>query len=235
MSMEFFHPALAPFTIALLIMSFIALLEVTGLLFGVAFSELIDNALPDFDGEIDAELSGNGGGLDVDAPTSPDAVGAGPLSKLLSWLCIGRVPILILLAAFLVGFGLTGLVFQSVVMDLLGAYFPASAVALLAVMVALPVTRNLGLIIARLMPKEETDAISSETFVGRIATIVRGSASFDLPAEAKLRDENGTVHYVLVAPDQKNIEFAAGTEVLIISKDSAVFRAVLNTNAALSA
>jgi hypothetical protein len=233
--MEFFHPSLAPFTIALLIMSFIAVLELAGLLFGVAFSELVDSALPDFEGEIDAELSGSGGGLDVDAPTTPETVGAGPLSKLLPWLCVGRVPILILLAAFLVGFGLTGLVFQTLVANVLGTYLPASAVALFAVLVALPVTRNLGLVIARVMPKEETDAISTDTFVGRVATVVRGNATYELPAEAKLRDENGTVHYVLVAPDQSDTEFPSGTSVLIISQDGAVFRAVHNTSRVLSA
>ncbi len=79
--MDFFHPELAPFTIALLIMAFIALLELGGLLFGVAFSELVDSALPDLEGDMDADLAGSGGSLDLDAPTAPGDVSAGPLAS----------------------------------------------------------------------------------------------------------------------------------------------------------
>ena len=104
--MDLFHPALLPFTAALIVLGLIAALELVGLLFGVAFSNLVDSALPEFeldadaDFEINAELSASGGPLDVDGPDVPDMPSVGPLSQFLSWLCVGKVPVLILLAAW---------------------------------------------------------------------------------------------------------------------------------------
>ena len=70
--MELFHPALLPFTAALIVLGLIATLELVGLLFGVAFSGLVDSALPDIeldadaDFEMDAELGGDGGVVVID-------------------------------------------------------------------------------------------------------------------------------------------------------------------------
>ncbi len=238
--MELFHPALFPFTTALIVLGLIATLELVGLLFGVAFSGLVDSALPDIeldadaDFEMDAELGGDGGPLHVDGPDMPDMPTAGPLSQFLSWLCVGKVPVLILLAAFLLGFGLSGLIIQEVSQGLLGIYIWPILVAIPALMVALPTTRYLGLSIAKIMPKEETDAVSRNAFIGAVATIIRGEAEQGKPAEAKLRDVNGTTHYILVEPDQTGLKFAQGNEVLLVKKSGSIFQAVINTNPVLS-
>lgn len=236
--MEFFHPALAPFTIALLILAFIALLEILGLIFGVAFSSLVDSALPEFelDAEMDmeADLAGASAPLDLDAASMPSDASIGPLSHFLSWLCVGRVPVLILLAAFLMGFGLTGVIIQNTMHTMLGVYFWSSLVAIPAVLVALPVTRYLGLTIAKIMPKEETDAVSTDTFIGHVAIVLRGIAQIGQPAEAKLKDISGTTQYILVEPDEADARFVQGDEVLLVGQSGAVFKAIANTNAALS-
>ena len=238
--MDLFHPALLPFTAALIVLGLIAALELVGLLFGVAFSSLVDSALPeieldaDADFEMDAELGGDGPPLDIDGPDMPDMLTAGPLSQLLSWLCVGKVPVLILLAAFLLGFGLTGLVVQEATQTLIGIYLWPILVAVPAFMAALPTTRYLGLSIAKVMPKEETDAVSRSSFVGAIATIIRGEAERGKPAEAKLRDVNGTTHYILVEPDQPGVKFAQGNEVLLVKKSGSIFQAVINTNPVLA-
>ena len=238
--MELFHPALLPFTAALIVLGLIATLELVGLLFGVAFSGLVDSALPDIeldadaDFEMDAELGGDGGPLHVDGPDMPDMPTGGPLSQFLSWLCVGKVPVLILLAAFLLGFGLSGLIIQEVSQGLLGIYIWPILVAIPALIVALPTTRYLGLSIAKIMPKEETDAVSRNAFIGAVATIIRGEAEQGKPAEAKLRDFNGTTHYILVEPDQTGLKFAQGNEVLLVKKSGSIFQAVINTNPVLS-
>ncbi|MEO1322645.1 MAG: YqiJ family protein [Pseudomonadota bacterium] len=238
--MELFHPALIPFTAALIVLGLIATLELVGLLFGVAFSGLVDSALPDIEldadaeFEMDAELGGDSGPLHVDGPDMPDMPSAGPLSQFLSWLCVGKVPVLILLAAFLLGFGLTGLTIQETVQGVLGIYLWPILVAVPALMVALPTTRYLGLSIAKIMPKEETDAVSRNAFIGAVATIIRGEAELGKPAEAKLRDVNGTTHYILVEPDQTGLKFEQGNEVLLVKKSGSIFQAVINTNPVLS-
>ncbi|MCA8901615.1 MAG: YqiJ family protein [Hyphomonas sp.] len=221
--MEFLHPAVAPFTIALIIMGMLALLEIIGLMFGMGLSGLLDSALPDVDADADA---------DADMPDADG--GAGVLGAVTSWLSIGRVPLLVLIVAFLTGFGLAGLIGQNTLKGVLGFYLPVPLAVAGALIVALPVTRHLGLALARLVPKEETDAVSSDSFVGRTAVIIRGEAKQGLPAEAKLRDKAGTVQYVLVEPDETGTSFAQGSEVILVERKGPVFRAIMNTLPALS-
>ncbi len=222
--MEFFHPALAPFTIAFMILGLIALLEVGGLLFGVAFSGLIDAALPDFeiDADIDADIEGE---LET---------GGGMIGGLLSWLGLGKVPFLIVLAAFLGSFGAIGLLLQNAINGAFGFFPPALVATPVALFAALPVTRILSVGVAKIFPKEETDAVSAETLIGRIATIIRGVASTGSPAEAKLTDATGHTHYVLVEPDTQKSQFVAGDQVLLTERNGAVFRGAINENEALT-
>ena len=99
---------------------------------------------------------------------------------------------------------------------------------------ALPATRHLGLAIAQIMPKEETDAVSRDTFIGNIAEIIRGEAKIGTPAEAKLKDFTGTVHYLLVEPDTEETTFYQGDKIILVEKNGAVFRGILNTSSALA-
>ena len=208
--MNLFDPDLAPFTIALLVMGMILLAEVASALFGASLSQL-------FDGDVDT--------LDLgDAETG-----------VLTWLYIGRVPLLILLAAFLTGFGIAGLTLQFVVKSMVGGYLWGALAAIPAVIVALPVTRLVGRIFARVLRRERSDAASRDAFVGRVAVVVRGEARRGFPAEAKLRDQQGTSHYILVEPDEADAVFPAGCEVLLVEQAGAVFRAIINPSRALSA
>ena len=88
--MNLFDPAFAPFTIALLVMLFMAILEVGSLAFGASLSGMLDDV---FDGP-DADM--------------PDA-SPGLLDSFFGWLGVGRVPAMILLAALLLCFGVIGI------------------------------------------------------------------------------------------------------------------------------
>ena len=215
--MNLFDPGLAPFTIALLVMGLLLFFELASTLFGASLSHLFDHAHPHLDAD---------GGHDADP---------GALSGLLSWLYIGRAPLLILLAAFLTGFGLTGFILQSAVKALAGFYLWGWLAAIPAVIVALPFTRVVGRFFSRVMKQEESDAVSRETFIGKVAIVVRGEARKGFPAEAKLRDLTGATHYVLVEPDEENAVLSAGSEVLLVEQAGAVFRAIINPSRALSA
>ncbi|MEZ5816207.1 MAG: YqiJ family protein [Hyphomicrobiaceae bacterium] len=219
-------PALAPFTVALGVMFLIALAEVLGTILGLSPAGLVDQLVPHADVDADADVSlGN---------DSVDASG-GWMSGLLGWLCVGRVPVLVLFVALLTCFGLAGFVVQSSARSLVGGHLPALVAVVPALMLALPPTRWLALGLARLIPKEETDAVSTRTFIGRVATITRGVASPGTPAEARLRDATGHTHYVLVEPDEPDARFEQGTEVLITSQTSASrFKAIRSTNAFLT-
>lgn len=235
----FLTPGTMPFAVAIGLMFVIALTEATGTLFGMSPSGLIDQLLPDVD--VDADVD-----VDVDANLNLDAgaidgevAGAGEpqgfLSQLLGWLCIGKVPVLVLLVAFLTTFGLMGFFIQGVAASIVGFHLPTILASIAALVLALPPTRWLALGLSRIMPKEETEVVSTRSFIGRIATVTRGVARVGEPAEAKLRDRHGHTHYVLVEPDDAGAIFESGTEVLLTAQSSAArFVGIANNHALLS-
>ncbi|MCV0428812.1 MAG: YqiJ family protein, partial [Roseibium sp.] len=222
--------------------------EGVGTLMGLGLSSMIDSLLPevdlpevdvpdieapDFDGDIaggalpsDLEMVG------VNADAS--AAGQGMFTRVLGWLCFGRVPALIILVIFLTGFGLAGYVLQSVVHSLSGWLLPAIVASAGAFAGALPFTRVTALGLSKIMPKDESDAVSRKTFVGKPALIVQGNAEKGLPAQARLKDATGQNHYLLVEPDVDGEVLNQGTDVIIVRQVGARYTAIQNSNAALS-
>lgn len=235
-----------PFAVALGLMLGIAVLEGTMTMLGAGISQAIDALLPESLGEVDIDVDGdfdvspdiadiNGTGADFgDADIGNASVGAtSALSKVLGWLCVGRVPVLILLVAFLTVFGLTGLIVQSLIQGVTGAMLPSSLAAIPAIIVAVPSIRIIGTGLAKLIPKDESSAVTVNSFIGRIATITIGTARAGQPAEAKLRDAHGQTHYVMVEPDNPDDEFEVATQVLLVARSGSRFQAILNTSSAL--
>jgi hypothetical protein len=228
---NFFAPESTPFAVALCLVALIALVEVVGLLIGFSASHALDSQIPDVHAEVDA--GGHFSPFIADAHGLPDAH-VGPLSQVLGWLSVGRVPILVLLIVFLCTFGLVGFLIQAFAGTFAGGPLPAALVSIPAFAAALPAVRYAGIGLARVMPKEETDAVSQKTFVGKVAVVTRGEARRGLPAEAKLRDHRGQTHYLLVEPDEDDAKFAQGAEVLIVQQTGSIYRVIANTNAAMS-
>lgn len=206
-----------PFTVALALMFFIAMLEGVGTLLGLGVSSLLDSIAPDIDTDVDAEIDSASG-----------------LSRFLGWLQFGKVPVLVLLIVFLTSFGLIGLVLQSVMHDWFGRFLPAIVASVPAFFLALPVVRSLGGVVAKIFPQDETEAVSDKSFIGRVAVITLGTASSGSAAEARLQDQHGQTHYVMVVPDQADASFDQGTEVLLVKKMGSQFAAIRNTHEVLS-
>jgi hypothetical protein len=204
-----------PFTIALALMLGIALTELGALLLGGGLSQSLDDLLP---AEVTAETPG---------------VESGPLSRLLSWLRFGQVPALMLLVVFLTAFGLIGLAVQMLAGSMLSVLLPGGFAAVPAFALALPVVRIAGGVLARVMPRDETESVAEASFVGRVAVITLGQARHGHAAQARLRDQHGHAHYVMVEPDDPAGTFAQGDQVLLVRREGALFRAIPNTSAAL--
>ena len=113
------------------------------------------------------------------------------------------------------------------------AYLPQWLAVVPIMLVSLPVVRLLAGLLAMIMPKDETTAVAESSFVGRIATITLGKATFGSPAQGKLQDEHGQTHYVMIEPDSPDLEFTQGAKVLITERNGSVFRGIANTTAAL--
>ncbi|OIO71449.1 MAG: hypothetical protein CO186_08890 [Zetaproteobacteria bacterium CG_4_9_14_3_um_filter_49_83] len=199
------------FIVALVVMLVIAMLEGVGMLLGMGISELFEAMLPDVD------------------VNSPEVDAGNSLSRLLGWLRFGEVPVLMLLVVFLTAFGLIGLSLQTVAVSTFGVMVPGYLMAIPTLMVAMPVVRVSGGVLARIMPKDETEAVTERSFVGRIAVVTLGCAKPGSPAEARLSDQFGQSHYIMVEPDDDE-SFPAGTEVLLVSQQGARFRGIRNSN-----
>jgi len=149
-------------------------------------------------------------------------------------LYIGKLPILMVLAIFLTIFGVTGLVAQSLLRQSFGLAVPGIIAAPAVFFATLPLVRWCCGGLARILPREESSAISTATFVGRTATVIGGDARQDLPAQARLTDRFGTTHYVLVEPEDHDQVLANGTLVLLVRQINGRFSAIPNPNAALA-
>ena len=203
-----------PFTVSLGVMFLIALVEAVGLLLGGGISSVLENALPDSHMDIaHADLNGH------------DTLGA-----LLSWLRIGQVPILVLLVILLTSFGVIGLAIQGMTHDSFGFVWPGWLASIPAFLLSLPTLRVVGGLIGRVMPRDETSAISSDSLVGRVATIVLGTARNGSAAQGKVRDAFQQDHYVMVEPDNQGEEFPQGKQVLLVRRAGGTFFAIGEIN-----
>jgi membrane protein implicated in regulation of membrane protease activity len=190
-----------PFGVALAIMVALSVLEGVGLLLAHRPSSLLDSLVPD----------------------TPDGVD-GPLG----WLHLGKVPMLVLIALFLAGFALAGYLIQGVALSLSGALLPAWMAAIPAAFAGLSITSALGGLLARVIPRDESSAVSEQTLIGRAGVVVRGIARTGLAAEAKVRDLNGHTHYVMVEPDLPDQTLQEGASVLLVRKSGAIFFCIPN-------
>ena len=234
-----FAPENLPFTISIVMMLAIAALEGVTSLFGAGLSHIVDSLIPDtdvdFDVDVDVDVDAD---FDVDGPDADvDAIetgGGSALTNVLGWLSVGKVPFLVLLVIFLTVFGMTGLALQGAVQTVTGTLLPGWLAAAPALIVTLPAVRIGGRGLAKIIPKDESSAVSRTTFVGRTATITLGTAARGAPAQAKLHDEHGQAHYIMVEPDIAGESFQAGENVLLVARKGGLFRVIRTDSAALS-
>lgn len=204
----FTAPQNLPFGIGFALIVGIALLEGLGMLVSMSPSNVLDDLLPEIDGD---------SGLD----------------RVLGWLHLGKVPALVLLLLFLSGYTLFGYSLQLLANGFLGGYLPGWLAGLLAVPAGMATVRGLGSLISHIIPRDETSAISEQSLVGRVGVIVGGSAQRGLAAQARVKDSHGRSHYLMVEPDIDDEVFAEGTQVLIVRKVGAFYRCIVNPHPTL--
>lgn len=229
-----FHTDNLPFTIALMVLVILMLIEVVGLLSGLHVSEAVDNMIPD----IGVDGAGIDGPDHLDGEGSIEGAGADApyaILRALTWLGLGKVPVIIFIGLFLAVFGMIGLAGQFIIMKITGGNFmiPGWIAWAPAMAAAIPPVRLCCSAVGRVFPKVQTTAVSEATFIGRVAIVTQGRARRGSPSQARLRDQHGQVHYLLVEPDQEDETFDTGCEVLLVKRHGAVFQAIRNTSAAM--
>ena len=203
--MTLLEPHNLPFAIAMGLMVLLALVQVLGLGdWGV-----------DADLDVDPDI-----GADADASLQP-----GMVEGLLTLLGVGRVPLTIWLALFLLMFAGIGLSVQELATSLTGAPLYSWLAAVIAGAAAVPVTGVLARPLGAILPKDHTTAVSTQSLIGRRATITDGVARTGSPARARVRDVHGQAHYVMVEPHEQSSELHSGDEVLLVRREKDQFYA----------
>jgi hypothetical protein len=195
-----------PFGIAACIMIGLGVIEGIGVFMAMSPSQLLDHLVPAMPEDIEGSLG---------------------------WLHVGKVPLLVLLTLFLLGFSIGGYTIQIFMHSLLGHYLPALVTTVPAAFIGLSTVRALGGLLAWIIPKDETSAVSNLSLIGRAGIVITGTARAGMAAEVRVRDQHGNPHYLMVEPDLADEEFTQGTEVLIVQKIGAIYRGIRNPHPAL--
>lgn len=190
----------APFLFALAFIISLGVLEILSLLIGAsAFSHL--------DTSIETHLDLDGGD--------------NPLVQALGWLHIGRLPLLVMLVSLLGSFALIGISGQYLMISLLQRPLSAGLMALISFGLSLPTLHFIGKWLAPYLPKDESFAVSEDSFVGSMAQVTQSAEQPGMSAECKLVDNYGQSHYLLIEPENPDVIFIRGERVLIIAKITA--------------
>jgi hypothetical protein len=187
-----FSSELWPFALATVVLLGVAAAEALSLLVGASISHWFDGAVGDAE--------------------HPD----GPAGTALGWLHIGKVPLLAILVIFLTTFAVVGFISQLTAMSLSGHYLPNLLAVGIALVCAVVAVRVLGAALGKVIPRDQTTAVTDASLVGRVGTIVIGTARAGRPAQARIHDEHGTAHYVMVEPEGPEESLEAGASVLLV-------------------
>ncbi len=212
----FLAPQNGPFTVAAVITLVIAIVQFLSLLLGLGLTEALDELMPDLETEADLDA-------DIDADLDPGEPGL--LEQFFGWLNAGRVPMLVLLIVFLSSFAGTGYAVQAFATGFIGL-LPSILAGPLAFAAALPTTRGASRVLGRVLPKDETYAITPEDLVGEIATVTLGPVERETAGKAKVMDAHGNLHFVRVRSARPDASFDIGAEILLVRREGSVFEAI---------
>lgn len=146
-------------------------------------------------------------------------------TQFLEWLYLGKVPLLVWLIIFLTVYSLTGLIIQDVFFNFTEHYLSAWIIAPACLFLCMPLVRVAAKLISKIIPKDETTAIHSDDLIGRTAKIILGEAKPNSPAQAKVKDQFGQMHYVLVEPEL-DVVFTQGQDVILTQRTKIGFQAI---------
>ncbi|UYZ67702.1 YqiJ family protein [Moraxella bovis] len=211
-----FAPQNFIFGVAITLMFLLFILEIVALMIGGA-NDWVDGLLPDE--------------LNAHAEVGVDVADAGIAVRFLSWLYVGKVPVLMLLVLFLAIFGLLGFFIQGILFNLAGFYLPSLIAIIVVWALSLPILRVFAKGLYKILPKDETTAINQSELVGRIGTVVIGKATKDTPAQIKVKDTHGQTHYIMAYADDEDL--IQGETVLLVLQKEMYFVAIKNMNGVL--
>ncbi|WP_173910254.1 YqiJ family protein [Acinetobacter sp. Marseille-Q1618] len=208
----FTHASNLFFSVSLCLMLLLGIFECLLLVLGASSQGFLDQFIPDDLGDSKSL------GIDLDTDQSL-------FVQFLDWLYLGRIPVLIWLIIFLTVYALFGFAMQAMYFSFTQQYLAIWIAAPASLFLCMPLVRIVAATIAKILPKDETTAIRSDELIGRTALIILGEARQNYPAQAKVLDQFGQTHYILVEPEL-NITFSQGQEVILTQKTVNGFQAI---------
>lgn len=216
-----------PFTISLALLFGLLALEVVMSLLGATLLGVggdadldVDVELPDI-GDLDIDFGDASpsdfdfADAELDADFDNDA-SVETLSGPTAWLGIGKMPMLIWMAAVLLGFGVVGIALQQLSVAMIGSPLPLAVPFGIAGIAALWFARHFGALFARIIPKTESSALSNRHLGRRTGTVTQGTAKRGSPAEVRIFDRHGNMHHLRGEPLKDTDTISAGTRVLVL-------------------
>ena len=194
-------PDVRPFAIAAAIMVTLGVIELLTTLAGFSF-----------------------GGV-VGQEVSVDADGHHGLDGLFLWINAGRLPLLILIILALGIFSIEGFLLQGIA-HMVGTAVPVAIAALVAGAGSIPVIRSASRALARIIPRDETYAVSDADFVGKVALVSIGPLDQGLPGRVRLKDVFGNWHTVAARASLDSEALPVGASVLLVDRDAKGFIAI---------
>ncbi len=206
----FIEPANLLFSISLCLMLFLGVTETLLLLLGSSSQGLLEQFLPDQLGHQQTQFQ--------------TVENSSAFISLLEWLYLGKIPLLIWLIIFLTVYALVGYICQSLFYQFIHHYLSIWLAAPVSFILCMPLVRFNAAIISKILPQDQSSAIRSEELIGRTATIILGDATQNSPAQAKVKDQHGLTHYILVEPEIDTI-YKQGQQVVLSQKTAIGFKA----------
>jgi hypothetical protein len=197
--MDFLTPEILPYSISFLIFLTFAFLEIMVLILGWGLFDFLDDILPTSQSDLDLNSNSS-------------------LGDFFSYVNPNKVPFSMVLISLFFVFSFIG----TLLINIFG---------LLPLFISLPITfvltlfslRHITSLIAKVLPKETSEVVSTNSFIGKKVLILDSIAKRDLPARAKIKDIYGEMHYIRVEPLNDNDTFHEGENVLIIEKKGLIF------------
>ena len=194
-------PDVRPFAVAAAIMATLGGIELLSMLVGLSISELVGH-----DVAVDADSHSGIGGLFL-------------------WINAGRVPLLILIILALGVFSIEGFLLQGIA-HMVGAAVPVAIAAVAAAAGSIPVIRSTSRVLARIIPRDETYAVSDADFVGKVALVSVGPLDQGLPGRVRLKDVFGNWHTIAARASADSEALPVGASVLLVDRDAKSFIAI---------
>lgn len=196
--MDFLAPQMFPYSVAFLIFTIFALLEFISLILGWGIFAFLDTH---FDSDTDIEVQ-----------TS--------LGNFFGFVNPQKVPFSMVLLSFFFIFSFLGSILQNIF-----GLFPLFITVPIVFILTIILLRHTTNIIEKLLPKETSEAVYTDSFLGKKALILDPICKKDFPARAKLKDIYGESHYIRVEPLNNKEIFKEKELVIIMEKKGEIFLA----------